>query len=100
VGAVFFSIWVYPTTNERHFAKRTLELIDSVYVQVNKHPDRMMMCFSAEDIERANAQQKLAVLMGIEGGHSIENNLSLLRDFFRLGVRYMTLTWEQHERVG
>jgi membrane dipeptidase len=53
----------------------------------------MMMSFSAEDIERAHVQNKLAVLMGIEGGHAIENNLSLLRDFYRLGVRYMTLTW-------
>jgi membrane dipeptidase len=93
LGAVFFSIWVYPPTNQGHYARRTLELIDSVYGQINKHPDRMMMCFSAEDIERAHGQHKLAVLMGIEGGHSIENNLSLLRDFYRLGVRYMTLTW-------
>jgi membrane dipeptidase len=93
LGGVFFSIWVYPKTNEGHFAKRTLELIDSVYGQVNAHPDKMMMAFSADDIERAHEQHKLAALMGIEGGHSIENDLSLLRDFYRLGVRYMTLTW-------
>ncbi|MGA2814390.1 MAG: membrane dipeptidase [Candidatus Acidiferrum sp.] len=93
LDAVFFSIWVYPTTNQGHFANRALELIDSVYTEVSKHPDAMMMSFSAEDIERAHVQNKLAVLMGIEGGHAIENNLSLLRDFYRLGVRYMTLTW-------
>ncbi len=93
LSAVFFSIWVYPEKNQGQFAKRTLELIDSVYVQASKHPDRIMMSFSAEDIERAHEQHRLAVLMGIEGGHSIENNLSLLRDFYRLGVRYMTLTW-------
>lgn len=93
LGAVFFSIWVYPPRNEGHYARRTLELIDSVYGQVSKHPDRMMLSFSAADIERAHGQHKLAVLMGIEGGHSIENNLSLLRDFYRLGVRYMTFTW-------
>ncbi len=93
LGAVFFSIWVSPTTNQGHFAKRTLELIDSVYVQAARHSDRMMMSFSGEDIERAHEQHKLAALMGIEGGHSIENNLGLLRDFYRLGVRYMTLTW-------
>lgn len=93
LGAVFFSVWVYPARNQGHFAKRTLELIDSVYRQASKHPDRMMMSFSAEDIERAHEQHKLAAPMGIEGGHSIENNLSLLRDYYRLGVRYMTLTW-------
>jgi membrane dipeptidase len=93
LSAVFFSIWVYPTTNQGHFAKRALELIDSVYGQVNRYPDQMMMAFSPEDIERAHEQHKFAALMGIEGGHSIENKLSLLRDFYRLGVRYMTLTW-------
>ena len=53
----------------------------------------MTMPFSADDIERCHAQHKLALLMGIEGGHSIENDLGLLRDFYRLGVRYMSLTW-------
>jgi membrane dipeptidase len=93
LSAVFFSIWVNPATNQGHFAQRTLELIDSVYLQAGRHPDRMLMCFSAEDIERAHAQHKLAALMGIEGGHAIENSLPVLRDYYRLGVRYMTLTW-------
>jgi membrane dipeptidase len=93
LGAEFFSIWVDPETNQGHFAKHTLDLIDSVYEQAARHPDRMMMAFSVEDIERAHKQHKLAALMGIEGGHSIENDIRLLRDFYRLGVRYMTLTW-------
>ena len=93
LGAEFFSIWVDPETNQGHFAKHTLELIDSVYQQAERHPDRMMMAFSVADIERAHKQKKLAALMGIEGGHSIENSLALLRDYYRLGVRYMTLSW-------
>jgi membrane dipeptidase len=93
LGALFFSIFVYPRSNQGHFAQRTLRLIDSVYAQAERHPDQMTMAFSADDIERSHAQHKLAVLMGIEGGHSIENDLGLLRDFYRLGVRYMTLTW-------
>jgi len=93
LGAEFFSIWVDPETNQGHFAKRTLDLIDSVYEQASHHPDRMMMAYSVADIERAHKQKKLAALMGIEGGHSIENDIRLLRDFYRLGVRYMTLTW-------
>jgi len=51
------------------------------------------MAFSVADIERAHQQHKLAALMGIEGGHSIENDIHLLRDYYRLGVRYMTLSW-------
>ena len=93
LGAEFFSIWVDPETNQGHFAKHTLDLIDSVYEQAAHHPDRMMMAFSADDIERAHKQKKLAALMGIEGGHSIENDIHLLRDYYRLGVRYMTLSW-------
>jgi len=93
LGAEFFSIWVEPKTNAGHFAQHTLDLIDSVYQQAEHHPDRMMMAFTVNDIERAHKQHKLAALMGIEGGHSIENDIHVLRDFYRLGMRYMTLTW-------
>jgi membrane dipeptidase len=93
LGAEFFSIWVDPETSQGHFARHTFDLIDSVYEQAARHPDRMTMAFSAEDIYRAHKQKRLAALMGIEGGHSIENDIHLLRDYYRLGVRYMTLTW-------
>ncbi len=93
LGAEFFSIWVDPETNQGHFAQHTFDLIDSVYEQAARHPDRMMMAFSVADIERAHREHKLAALMGIEGGHSIENDIHLLRDYYRLGVRYMTLSW-------
>jgi membrane dipeptidase len=93
LGAEFFSIWVEPETNQGHFARHTFDLIDTVYEQAARHPDRMMMAFSVADIERAHREHKLAALMGIEGGHSIENDVRLLRDYYRLGVRYMTLSW-------
>jgi membrane dipeptidase len=93
LGAEFFSVWVEPETNQGHFAKHTFDLIDSVYEQAARHPDRMMMAFSTADIERAHREHKFAALMGIEGGHSIEADIHLLRDYYRLGVRYMTLSW-------
>jgi len=93
LGAEFFSIWVEPVTNQGHYARHTFDLIDSVYEQAARHPDRMMMAFSVADIERAHREHKLAALMGIEGGHSIEKDIRLLRDYYRLGVRYMTLSW-------
>src|SRR5258708_34706823 len=92
LDAEFFSIWVEPDF-KGHYAKRTMDLIDSVYEQAARHPDRIMMAFTADDIVRAHEQHKFAALMGIEGGHSIENDIRLLREFYRLGVRYMTLTW-------
>jgi len=93
LGAEFFSIWVDPSVYKDHEARRTLELIDAVKLQVAKHPDQMEFATSAEEIVQAHRDHKLASLMGIEGGHSIEDSLGLLRQFYALGVRYMTLTW-------
>ena len=93
LGAEFFSIWVDPPAFKGHEARRTLELIDAVYQQVAKHPQQMRLARSPEDIIAAHREHKFAALMGVEGGHSIENSLGLLRDYYRLGVRYMTLTW-------
>src|SRR5579875_1346572 len=93
LGAEFFAIWVEPHLYQGREARRTLELIDAVHQQALQHPDQMMMATSTDDIERAHREHKLAALMGIEGGHSIENSLGLLRDYYRLGARSMTLTW-------
>jgi len=76
-----------------HYARRTLELIDSVRQQAVKHPTEIKFSTSAADIEAAHREHKYAMLMGIEGGHSIEDSLGLLRMYYDLGVRYMTLTW-------
>src|ERR1051326_2507153 len=92
LGAEFFSIWVEPEFQGR-YARRAMDLIDSVYQQAARYPEKMTMAFTADDIVRAHEQHKFAALMGIEGGHAIENDMRLLRDFYRMGVRYMTLTW-------
>jgi membrane dipeptidase len=93
LGAEFFSIWAEPDRFKGQYAHRTLELIDAVKQQVAKHPDQMELVTTAEGIEWAHREHKLAALMGIEGGHSIEDSLALLRQYYALGVRYMTLTW-------
>jgi membrane dipeptidase len=94
LGAEFFSIWVDPqTTAPSDYARHTIDLIDTVYEQVARHPDHMMMAYSVADIERAHKEHKLATLMGIEGGHSMQNDVRLLREYYRLGIRYMTLSW-------
>ena len=94
LDAQFFSIWVDPGQYPaKESANRTLALIDGTLEQVRKAPDKLQLCLSSNDIVAAHKNGKFAVLMGIEGGHSIENSLGLLRDYYRLGVRYMTLTW-------
>jgi membrane dipeptidase len=93
LGAEFFSIWVDPGPNKGQFARRTLILIDAVKQQAAKHSDKMMFVTTPGGIELAHREHKIAALMGIEGGHSIEDSLALLRQYYALGVRYMTLTW-------
>ena len=92
--AEFLSLYIKPWyVAHGGAARRTLDMIDSVYRAVERHPNELMFATTSTEIRRAKAQNKIACLMGIEGGHAIENSLPTLREFYRLGVRYMTLTW-------
>lgn len=98
VTGSFFSIYVEgelaekPTVLGGGPLRRALDLVDVSYRQVERHPEDLMIATSAADIRRAKREGKIAVLMGIEGGHAIENSLFALRSLYRLGCRYMTLT--------
>ena len=90
----FFSLYIKPWyVQNGGAARRTLDMIDSVYRAIERHPNDLMLATSVADIRRAKRQGKVGALMGIEGGHAIEDSLPALREFYRLGVRYMTLTW-------
>lgn len=90
----FFAIYVGANyAKEGGSARRALDMIDMVHRAAERHPNDLMLATSVADIRQAKKQNKIAALMGIEGGHAIENSLMALRDFYRLGVRYMTLTW-------
>jgi membrane dipeptidase len=92
--AEFFSLYIRPWYVEHGgSARRTLDMIDAVYRAVERNPRDLMFATSVADIRRAKRLGKVACLMGIEGGHAIEDSLPALREFYRLGVRYMTLTW-------
>jgi membrane dipeptidase len=91
--AEFFSVYVDKKyAKEGGSARRALDQIDVVYRAAERYPDKLLMAITPADIRRAKKEGKIAALMGIEGGHAIENSLFALRDFYRLGVRYMTLT--------
>jgi membrane dipeptidase len=94
VDAQFFSVYIARQyAAENRAAHRALEMIDAVrHGIVNRYPESFVLATTAEEIEAASRQGKIAALMGIEGGHAIEDNLALLRQFFNLSVRYMTLT--------
>ena len=89
----FFSIYQSGSDYEKGGKmRRAMDLIDATYREVEKHPNELISCTTAADIRRAKKINKVCALMGIEGGYAIENSLFALRDFYRLGVRYMTLT--------
>jgi membrane dipeptidase len=94
VGAQFFAVYVAAAyVNGNRSANRALDMIDTVRRDiVAKYPNDFMFATSVKDIEVAHKRGKIAALMGIEGGHAIEDSLRLLRDYYALGVRYMTLT--------
>jgi len=94
VGAQFWAAYVPVTTMDSgtHAAIYALEQIDLVHRLCAKYPRSLAMAYTAADIERNFAAGKISCLIGIEGGHAIENSLGALRMFYRVGTRYMTLT--------
>ncbi len=94
MGAQFFAVYVAATYVEgNHAAHRTLDMIDTVHHDIiEKYPKDFLFATTAADIRKARVQGKIAALLGIEGGHAIEDDLRLLRRYFDEGVRYMTLT--------
>lgn len=92
LSAIFFSIWIPGTVTGPSAVQRALDQIGAVRETVARHPNDLVLCTTAEEIRRAKASGKIAVLMGVEGGHMINNSLANLDKFFALGVRYMTLT--------
>ena len=96
LDAVFFSIWMPGTLSGPEVVKRSLRQIDAVREQVRLHPQDLVLATTAAKVREAQGQGKIAALMGMEGGHMIDDDLGVLRMYAELGVRYLTLTHFQN----
>jgi membrane dipeptidase len=92
VGAIFFALWVPVEITGSAATQRARDLLNAVVKQIEIHGDDLALSTSSKEVRTARAENKIAVLLGIEGGHAIDNDLGILREFHARGVRYMTLT--------
>jgi membrane dipeptidase len=95
VGAQFWSVYTPPEA-EGHFARTQLEQIDIARRLIERYPDTFQLASTAADIRSAKAAGRIGSMLGLEGGHAIEDSLGALRTYYDLGVRYMTLTHNRH----
>lgn len=92
LGAQFWSIYIPGEIRDSGYARVQLEQFDIARRMIARYPERLTLALTAEDIVRAKRQGRIASLLGLEGGHAIENSLGALRAYYALGGRYMTLT--------
>jgi membrane dipeptidase len=92
VGAIFFALWVPVEITGAAATRRARDLLAATLKQIEIHGGDLALCASSQDVRAARAENKIAVMLGIEGGHAIDNDLAILREFHAGGVRYMTLT--------
>ncbi len=92
VGAIFFALWVPVEIAGSAATRRARDLLDATLKQIEIHGGDLALATSSEEVRTARAENKIAVLLGLEGGHAIDNDLAVLREFHARGVRYMTLT--------
>jgi membrane dipeptidase len=92
LNGLFFSIYMSGTVTGPKAVSDSLERIAAVHKLAEDMPDRVALCVTAEQVRKAHKQGKIAALMGMEGGHMINNSLPTLRMYAELGVRYLTLT--------
>ena len=93
------ALYIQPEYKPARACRRTMELLDCFY-RINEDTQGFSLALKAEDIERAKQEDQVCALLSIEGGEAIEGSLSILRSYYRLGIRAMGLTWNQRNDLA
>jgi membrane dipeptidase len=93
VNAAFFAVWINDEHSDLEAMRLALREIDAIHRNIDAHPDDLVLALNADDVVQAKAENKIAVLISIEGGRCIDEDLGILRTFYREGVRSITLAW-------
>src|SRR5471030_1531017 len=96
VNAPFFALWVPTYYKGSEAIRRTLDLRDAAQRLFDTHPEQIALALTAADVERITRSGRIAAILTIEGGHQIDDDLGVLRMYYRLGIRSMTLTHFRH----
>jgi len=88
-----FAVWVDPIAFEKKPFKRAKDMIDTLYSIARRNSDKIAVVRNSAEIEKAIAEGKICAVIGVEGGHAIENSIEKLEELYKLGVRYLGLTW-------
>jgi membrane dipeptidase len=88
-----FAVWVDPIAFEKKPFKRAKDMIDTLYSIARRNSDKIAVVRNSAELEKALAEGKICAVIGVEGGHAIENSIEKLEELYKLGVRYLGLTW-------
>ena len=100
VDLQIFAVYIQPEYKIERALHRALQVIDRFYKELHDHEDKMILFTKVSDVSEAEKQGKIAAMLSIEGGEAVEADLGILRMLYRLGLRAMTLTWNERNQIA
>lgn len=95
-----FAAFIEPSFGQAYSLKRAIQIIDTMYLELERNKDKVSLCLCYEDIQKAIKENKIAAMISVEGGDALQGELSTLRMLYKLGVRSICLTWNHRNEIG